>query len=136
MRIRRPGFGQQVVPVVEDSHQPEIVHRREDRGTGAGDHPSIPSADGQEPPVALGRAEIGGQRHVRPRPEGCEQCGVEPGQVPGVGNDQQRADTGAPEPTAASSASRVGQSSPGTACQTARAGRRSAMADRKAAPAG
>ena len=116
--------------------------QRPDRGRGRGRRrprwsrrrPEHSAADRQEPPVTLGWAEVGGQRHVPPGAQRRGQCGVQPFQVAGIRNDQQRAGPAA-QRTAAASANRAGQSSPGTACHTARAARRAATAVRKAVPA-
>ena len=56
------------------------------------------------------RAVLAGQRHARR---------VQPGHVAVVGHDQQRAPAGRPPRSPPASASRAGQSSPGSACHTA-----------------
>ena len=89
--VGRAGLVVQVVAVVPDRHQPQVVDRRERRGTGAHDDADRSAADGQEGAVALGRTRVGRQDHVAARPQPRGQRGVEAGEVAAVGHAHQRA---------------------------------------------
>ena len=119
--VRRARLGEEVVAVVPLGHQTEVVDRGEGGRPGARDDLDVPAGDGEEGPVARGRAEVGGQHDVPVRAEGGGQGRVEPGQVTGVGDAQDRAPP-RPSVAAAAWARPVAQSSPGATVHTARGG--------------
>ena len=86
MGVRRARLGVEVVAVVPDRHQPEVVHRREGRRTGADHDPPGAAGDGEELAVAAGRARAGGEHDVVPGPEHLGEGGVDAGHVAVVGD--------------------------------------------------
>jgi hypothetical protein len=87
VRVRRPGFGVQVVTVVPDHHQPEVGHRRERRRAGADHTAGLPPARPQESPVPLGRTESRLQSDVMLPAEYGRHRRVQQLQVATVGHD-------------------------------------------------
>ena len=94
MRVRRPGLGVEVVPVVPHRDQAQVSDGREGRGPGADGHLHLPSGHGQECPVASLWAGVGGQDDVAAGPEAPTERRVEPGDVAGVGQAHDAAATG------------------------------------------
>ena len=95
VRVGRARLGVQVVAVVPDRHQAQVGAPARTSRPGCRRPPGpAPRLARQEPPVALGGPERGGERHVPAGPERRGQRGVEPVQVAGVGDDDERAAAG------------------------------------------
>ena len=123
VRVRRPRLGVQVVAVVPDHHQPEVGDRREHRRPGADHHRHLAAAGGEERAGTARPARAPRDSATcRPGPSTAVERGVEPVEVAGVGHDRRRRPAGRATVAAAASAIRAGQSSPGSADQTARRG--------------
>ncbi len=91
VRVRRARLGVQVVAVVPAHHQAEVGDRREHRRPGADDRPDGPAAHREPPPIPLGRAEVGGQRHGGPYPRRRLDRREHPVDVAQVGDDHEGA---------------------------------------------
>ena len=91
VRVGRSRLGVQVVAVVPDREQAEVGDRGERGGPSADDRAHGPPPDGQPAPVSLGRPEISGQRDVLVAAEPAAHRRVQPGQIPGIRNHDQRA---------------------------------------------
>ncbi len=89
VRVGRARFGVQIVPVVPDDDQAEVADRREHGRAGAHHHPRGPAADGQEPAVPFGRAEVGAQRDTAGRAGDIPHRGHDAVDVTVIGHDDQ-----------------------------------------------
>ncbi len=94
MRVRSPRLGQRVVTVVPHHHQPEIVHRRENRAARADHQPRAPPQRRQPAPVARGRTQTRRQRNHRGLVEQRRRRPPHGVDVALVRNDHQRRATG------------------------------------------
>ena len=90
MRVGRTGFGETVVTVVPDHHQPQLGDGGKDRTAGAQDHRRGAPTHGEPPPVACRGTQPGGQRHT-PVTEERFTRRRHPIEVPLIGYDDDRA---------------------------------------------
>jgi len=89
VRVRGPRLGVQVIAIVPDNNKPKIPNGSEHGGPGARRDPDRAAEHGEPAAVAFGRTEIGCQADVLAGAEDAGKRGVNPGQVPGVGDDDQ-----------------------------------------------
>ncbi len=90
MRLRCMRITVTTVPVIPDSHQPQIPHRREHSCPRPDHGPHRPPADRQPPPVPLLGPGIGAQHHMPPLPDQLPQRRVHPRRGPPVRQHGQR----------------------------------------------
>ncbi len=90
VQVGRVRLGVQVVTVVPDRDQAQVLHGGERRGAGPDHDLHRTAGDGEEGAVALGRAEVRGQRDVMALPQRGPQRRVDAGDVAVVGHAQQR----------------------------------------------
>jgi hypothetical protein len=78
VRVGRVRLGVQVVAVVPADNQPEVLHRREHRRTGAHDGAHLSARHLQPGCVPRSRAEVSREHQVVPGADQGDQCRVDP----------------------------------------------------------